>query len=89
LKGVPLAKGFNVKELIQQTKGYSGADIQGLVREAVLIALKESKMKATEVQKKHFEKAMEKILPSLSDEAEQSYSDFRKKMTEVKLSYVG
>ncbi|MDO8647141.1 MAG: CDC48 family AAA ATPase, partial [Candidatus Diapherotrites archaeon] len=36
LKGVPLAKNFNLKEILQKTKGYTGADIQGLVREAVL-----------------------------------------------------
>jgi len=76
-------------EIIEKTKGYSGADIQGLVREAVLAALKESNMKPSEVQKKHFEKAMEKVLPSLTEETETSYADFRKKMTEVKLSYVG
>ena len=89
LKGVPLAKTFNLKELVQKTKGYSGADILGLVREAVLITLKENKMKPGEVQSKHFEKAMEKPLPSLSQETEESYEGFRRKLSQVKLSYVG
>ncbi|MDO8648055.1 MAG: AAA family ATPase, partial [Candidatus Diapherotrites archaeon] len=89
LKGVPLAKNFNLKEILQKTKGYTGADIQGLVREAVLMTLKESKMKPADVQNKHFEQAMEKILPSLTEETEDNYAQFRKKMTEVKLSYVG
>jgi len=89
LKDVPLAKSFNLKEIIQQTKGYSGADILGLVREAALMSLKESKMKPGEVSKKHFETAMQKILPSLSEQTEENYEQFRKKLTEVKLSYVG
>ena len=78
-----------MKELVQKTKGYSGADILGLVREAVLITLKENKMKPGEVQSRHFEKAMEKTLPSLSQETEESYEGFRRKLSQVKLSYVG
>ncbi len=75
--------------LAKETTGYSGADIEGLIREAALIALHENQLKAVDLNKKHFQKAMNKILPSLSEEVEQNYEEFRKKMSNVKLAYVG
>ena len=76
-------------ELVRETAGYSGADIEGLVREAALIALEENKMKPTDITKKHFTAAMQKVLPSLPEEVESSYAEFRKKLSRVHLSYVG
>ena len=64
-KKMPLAKSVNLKELAQEAEGFTGADIEGLVREAAMIALRKS-MDAKEVGKKHFEEAFKKIKPSVT-----------------------
>lgn len=87
-KNVPIAKNISIKELAEKTEGYSGADIQGLIREAVLQALKESKMNQTKVQWKHFEEAMRKVFPSIEKETNENYEEFKKRLATAKLSYV-
>ncbi|MFH1224495.1 MAG: CDC48 family AAA ATPase [Candidatus Diapherotrites archaeon] len=88
-KGVPLAKEISLDALAKKTDGYSGADLEGVVREAALISLEENKMKALPLNKKHFDEAMQKILPTLSKGANDAYEEFRKQHGTVKLSYVG
>lgn len=64
-KNMPLAKDVKIEDLAKKTEGYTGADLEGLVREAGLIALRESR-DAKEVKKEHFESALRKIKPSVS-----------------------
>jgi len=59
-------KGVDLEEYAAKTDGYSGADIEGICREAGLNALRES-IKAEHVARKHFEKALEEIKPSISE----------------------
>jgi len=73
-KNVPL-KGVNLKELAKKTEGYSGADLEALVREAAMTALREDK-NTKEVREKHFAKAMEAIRPSLNKKIIDFYSRF-------------
>ena len=87
-KDMPLAKDINLKELAKKLENYSGADIEGVVREAALICIKSNKMKSAEVTKEYFEKAMNKIRPSLSQEVMESYESFSKQYTVFKPSYV-
>ena len=54
-----------VKEMAKKTEGYTGADIESLVREAAMLALRED-MGAKEVKKKHFNEAFNKIKPSVT-----------------------
>ncbi|MFH1256947.1 MAG: AAA family ATPase [Candidatus Diapherotrites archaeon] len=75
-KNVPLDASVSLKELARKTEGYSGADIEGLVREAVLIALAENKLKPTKVSKEHFDEAMKKVLPSISKDVTDAYEQF-------------
>lgn len=63
-KKIPL-KGVDLKKLAERTEGYSGADIEAVVREAGMFALRDN-LKAKEVKEKHFEEAMKKIKPSIS-----------------------
>lgn len=88
VKNVPLEKNVNLKVLAEKTKGYSGADIAGLVREAVVVALKENKMKPKPVSMKNFETALKKILPSISTESAEAYKDFREEISKFRPSYV-
>ena len=60
-----------------------------MIREAALISLQESNMKATEVKKSHLVEAMAKILPSIRKEVLESYQEFRATTTTtIKPTYV-
>jgi SpoVK/Ycf46/Vps4 family AAA+-type ATPase/intein/homing endonuclease len=87
-KGVPLAKDVSLEELANKTDGFSGADIEGLIRESALIALQESNMKANTVEKKHVDAALQKVMPSISKETEEAYDEFREKVGTFKPSYI-
>jgi len=76
-KKMPLEKDISLKEISEKTEGYTGADIESLVREAAMLALRENK-DAEIVQKKHFEKAMEKVLPSVSRSDQDRYKQIEK-----------
>jgi len=73
-KNMPI-KGVDMKELAKKTEGFSGADLEALVREAAMFALRED-MKSKEVKKKHFDEALKKIVPSLSKEVQNYYEKF-------------
>ncbi|MGC9208576.1 MAG: CDC48 family AAA ATPase [Nitrososphaeria archaeon] len=59
-----------LKELANRTEGYTGADLAALVREASMIALRETIEQKLEhakpVEKKHFEEALKIVKPSLT-----------------------
>lgn len=77
-KRVPLAKEISLDKLVEQTEGYSGADIEAIVREAAISALRENKQtKAVEL--KHFQTALEEVKPSLEDRLLKSYDKFKQK----------
>ena len=77
-KNMPLAKDVNLKLLAQKKSGYSGADIEAICREAGMLALREN-IKAKEVKKKHFEEAMKKFGPSITEETIRRYKEIEKK----------
>ncbi|MBI2045277.1 CDC48 family AAA ATPase [Candidatus Pacearchaeota archaeon] len=52
-------------EFAKKTEGYTGADIEALVREAAMLALRESK-DASQVKKENFDEALGKIKPSVT-----------------------
>ena len=64
-KNVPLAEDVNIKKIIDQTEGYGGADMESLVREAAMLALREN-IESKEVKMKHFEEALKKVAPSVT-----------------------
>ena len=72
LKKMPIASDVSTEELAKLTQGYVGADIEGLCREAAMIALREND-KAKEVKKVHFKKALEMTRPSVDKETEDAY----------------
>ncbi len=93
-RGMPLAEDVSIDELAKKTEGYSGADIEALCREAGMLAIRDAIGKGIskeelkkivgkiKVTKKHFERAMEKIKPSLTKEDLERYrkivEDFHK-----------
>lgn len=71
-KKMPL-KDVDLKRIAELTEGYTGADLESLVREAGLNALREN-IDSKEVRKKHFEGAFEKVKPSITPDVTKFYS---------------
>ncbi|GAB6134789.1 CDC48 family AAA ATPase [Thermococcus prieurii] len=84
---VPLAEDVDLEELAKRTEGYTGADIEAIVREAAMLAMRRALqegiikpgMKADEIRRKvkvtmkDFEEALKKIGPSVSKETMEYY----------------
>lgn len=81
-KGMPLAKDVDLESLAKGTKNYSGADIEALSREAAMYALRRD-VKAQEVTLTEFQKAMEKVGPSVLPDMETWYKGFMKQVRRV------
>ncbi len=93
-KNMPI-KDIDLKDLAKKTEGYAGADIEALVREAAILALRKD-IKAKEINKKHFDEALKKVKPSITKQIEKKYEEivdtFKKKRAEEmgeKPSYMG
>ncbi|WP_297486976.1 CDC48 family AAA ATPase [Thermococcus sp.] len=94
---VPLAEDVNLEELAKRTEGYSGADIEALVREAALIAMRraaaaskedfekqsEEFLEGLKVSKRDFELAMKKIRPSITPYMLDYYRNFEESRKQV------
>jgi transitional endoplasmic reticulum ATPase len=72
LKQTPLAPDVSVDELVKQTEGFVGADIEGLVREAAMYALRKNPGTAL-VAQADFDAAFTKVRPSVSPETAKRY----------------
>jgi len=79
MKDMPLSKNVDMKELARMTKGYSGADISAVCREAAMKALRRD-INAKEVTMVDFESTLEKVPPSISPDMENWYKSFMKQV---------
>ena len=93
-KKMPL-KGVDLKPISKETDGYSGADLEALVREAGLNALRKD-FKAKTVGKKEFEEAVKRVTPSVTPELVKFYSKISERIRappsekgKEKVDYVG
>ncbi len=66
--------------LAKKTEGYVGSDIEAVCREAAILALREN-IESKEITVKHFEKAMEKVPPSVDKEIERAYEELRENLS--------
>ena len=94
-KKMPLAKDVKIKDLAEAAEGYSGADIEGVVREAAMIALRED-LNSKEVKRKHFNEAFKKVKPSINKSTvdiykkiEENYLKSAKAAIPTESSYLG
>jgi len=94
-KNMPLSKNVNLADISKKTSGFTGADIEAFVREAAMIALRESK-ETKQVRNKHFSEALKKIKPSVSKpilevykKMEDSFLKSAKAAVPVEGSYLG
>jgi len=84
------------KYLAKKTKGYVGADIESVCREAGMMALRENP-EAKRVAKKHFDEALEKVRPSVTEDIEKMYEELQdyfkqaraKEMEDSRPKYLG
>jgi transitional endoplasmic reticulum ATPase len=77
-QNMPLSADVDLQEVAVKAKGYSGADVEALCREAAMNALRES-IDAKEVTRKDFDKAMESVSPSINPKMEDYYSQFHER----------
>ncbi len=71
-KDMPMDKSVNLENLADKSEGYSGADIEGICREAAMAAIRDD-WKSKPVKMEHFEKAMTEVRPSISPEIEKGF----------------
>ena len=73
-KNMPLAKDVDFKALVSNTQNYVGSDIEGVCREAAMLALREN-IDAKEVAMKHFEGALDKVKGSIREQDMKKYRE--------------
>ena len=66
-KNMPLADDVDIEKLAKTSKGFVGADIEAVCREAAMLTLRDD-LKAETVSMKYFKKAMEKVKPKTGQE---------------------
>lgn len=97
MKNMPLDKNVSIDAILKDTKGYVGADIEAVCREAAMIAIREALRENGDFDKKkilpeHFTAAIKKVRPSVTKEVKEAYENFlrRYETREMeKLVYVG
>jgi AAA family ATPase, CDC48 subfamily len=74
----------DIAELAKRTEGYTGADIAALVREAAMLALRETIREragsARPVSARHFEEALKRIPPSLTKDDVRLYEEMSRRI---------
>jgi transitional endoplasmic reticulum ATPase len=76
---MPLSQDVTLDELARKSQGYSGADIEAICREAAMNALRDD-VDATEVSRRDFDEAMERVGPSITPEDDAWYQKFSKRL---------
>ncbi|HHV24789.1 MAG: CDC48 family AAA ATPase [Methanosarcina sp.] len=71
-KDTPLAEDVDLETLADITKGYVGADIESVCREAVMIALREN-FDVEYVEMRHFREALKNVKPTITENIAQFY----------------
>ena len=83
-RNMPLADDVDLEHLATTTEGYTGADLEALVREAAMIALREE-FKPKPVRMEHFLKALKYVQPSLTKEDIERYERLAKELKRMVL----
>jgi len=78
-KAMPLDGDVIINDMAKEMEGYTGADIEGMCREAALAALRENR-KAKKVSMRHFEEAKKSVHPSMDEETARVYERMGQEM---------
>ena len=79
-EGMPLAADVDLDRLAKKTEGYTGADLENLVRRAGLQAIREAGADVREVPMRMFEQALEDSRASVTPEIEREYQRLAEKL---------
>jgi len=87
LKNKPVAEDVDLALLSEKTENYVGADIEAICKEAVMLSIREiikkgmeknelkKALKGKKIEKRHFEKAIKRVEPTMTKEAMKRYED--------------
>ncbi len=81
-KKMPLSEDVDLWKIALATERFSGADLAALVREAAMSALRED-INANMVEMRHFEQALTKIRPSLTDDMIKYFEEVKRTLRAV------
>jgi transitional endoplasmic reticulum ATPase len=81
-KDMPLAEDVSLKNIAQNTVGYSGADLENVCREAGMEAIREKMENLEKIENKHFEHSLSKIKSTLPKEIVDRYENIAKQISE-------
>lgn len=89
-KDMPLSEEVKLKlsDFAELSDGYSGADLENVVREAGMQAIREKLEDFDHVELSHFEFAFKKIPPSLTPKLIQKYNEIADKLSQQKIRTV-
>ncbi|MEM0250431.1 MAG: AAA family ATPase, partial [Desulfurococcaceae archaeon] len=76
---LPLSTDVDLYELAKLTENHSGADLEALVREAFIQALREH-ISVKRIERRHFLKALETVKPSLSEDLVKFYVEWSERV---------
>jgi transitional endoplasmic reticulum ATPase len=79
---LPLSPDVDLTEIARVTEGYSGADLEALVREAVMTALRES-FDVRYIEKMHFTEALKVVKPSLNESIIRFYEEWSTRIRQL------
>ncbi len=96
IKGMPLASDVDLEKLAKKTDGYVGADVEGVTREAAMIALR-GDPEASEITMANFLSSLDIVKASVDSETRKAYEQLAdyfssaraKEMKKEKASYFG
>lgn len=79
-RGMKIGNDVDLRQLAQETENFTGAELEGLCREAGIVALREN-ITATIIHDRHFQTVKSSLKPSLTKEEIDSYASYMKKPT--------
>jgi transitional endoplasmic reticulum ATPase len=76
---MPLGDDVHLEEIAAQTRGYSGADLENLVRKAGLQAMREN-IESKIIPMRFFDEALKDSSPSVTPEMDEEYKNIAKQL---------
>jgi transitional endoplasmic reticulum ATPase len=83
-RNMPLAEDVDLEELARMTERYAGSDLESLVREAGMMALRED-INAGKVYRRHFMEALKRVLPTITEAILNQYMSWAQQAKKLQL----
>jgi transitional endoplasmic reticulum ATPase len=83
-RNMPLAEDVDLEELARMTERYAGSDLESLVREAGMMALRED-INAGKVYRRHFMEALKRVPPTITEAILNQYMSWAQQAKKLQL----